>query len=570
MLELTFHRDPISKEEWISTPLKGKSLLSASLLNKSTAFTNEERREFDILGKLPVRVETLEQQAERAYEQYRRYTVDLSRHLYLYNLHARNEVLFYKLVSDHLEEMMPIIYTPVVGEAVKRYSHEFRAPRGLYLSYPDRKDMPFIIDNRTHREIDLIVVSDGSGVLGIGDQGIGAMDIPIAKLMVYTLCAGINPAKTLPITLDVGTDNQTLLNDPFYLGWRHERVKGPEYDAFIHDFFEQVTKRFPNSFLHWEDFGRDQAHGILERYKDEFCTFNDDIQGTGAVCLAAILAGLKVSKTPLAEQRFVIFGAGAAGVGIADQVCAALVRDGMPIEEARSKFWLLNSRGLIKQGADVKSFQAPYARTHAEIDAWNLGHADNIGLEEVVAHAKPTVLIGTSAVAGAFNEKVVGTMSQYCDRPIIMPLSNPTEKAEAHPTDLLEWTQGRALIATGSPFHNVEYKGAVETIAQCNNALVFPGIGLGILATRANRLSDAMLWAACEALSELSPALIHGKGPLLPSIMEARKASYNIAQAVAQQAINERLNRVTHTDNIKDLVDEMLWYPRYLPFKAES
>lgn len=570
MLELTFHRDPQTQEEWISTPLKGKALLNTPLLNKSTAFTHEERRQFEILGKLPARVETLEEQAERAYEQYRRYTIDLSRHIYLYNLHERNEVLFYKLVSDHLEEMMPIIYTPIVGSAIKQFSREFRSPRGLYLSYPDRDEMASILDNRTHPDIDLIVVSDGSGVLGIGDQGVGAMDIPIAKLMVYTLCAGINPAHTLPIMLDVGTDNEILLNDPFYLGWRHERVKGDEYYAFIHQFFELVTERFPNSFLHWEDFGRDPAHGILERYKDEFCTFNDDIQGTGAVSLAAILAGLKVSNTRLADQRFVIFGAGAAGVGIADQICAALVREGMPIEEARSKFYLLNSKGLITQDTEAKSFQAPYVRSRQEIAGWKVANPSQITLAEVVDHAHPTVMIGTSAVAGAFNESIVKTMAQHCERPIIMPLSNPTEKAEAHPSDLLEWTQGRALIATGSPFHNITYKGSVVKIAQCNNALVFPGIGMGLLATRANRLTDSMLWAACEALSELSPALIHGEGPLLPAINEARKASYNIAQAVGQKAMDEKLNRVPHTDKVRELVDAMLWYPKYLPFVLEE
>ncbi len=569
MLELTLHRDPVTQEEWISTPLKGKALLNTPLLNKSTAFTAEERREFQILGKLPLRVETLEEQAERAYEQYRRYTIDLSRHLYLYNLHERNEVLFYKLVSDHLDEMMPIIYTPTVGNAVQQFSREFRSPRGLYLSIPDRKDMASILDNRTHSEIDLIVVSDGSGVLGIGDQGVGAMDIPIAKLMVYSLCGGMNPANTLPIMLDVGTDNQVLLNDPFYLGWKHARVRGPEYDSFIQEFFELVSQRFPQCFLHWEDFGRDQAHGILERYKNQFCTFNDDIQGTGAVCLAAILAGLKVSKTSLAEQRFVIFGAGAAGVGIADQICASLVRQGMPLQEARSKFWLLDSKGLITQGREARSFQAPYARSESEIKAWNLGHSDNISLEEVVAHAHPTVMIGTSAVAGAFKESIIRTMAQHCERPIIMPLSNPTEKAEAHPSDLLNWTQGRALIATGSPFNNVEYRGVVQKIAQCNNALVFPGLGLGILATRANRLSETMLWVACEALSELSPALIHGEGPLLPPIIDARRASYRIALAVAEQALAEGLNRVHEPVSAKELVDKMLWYPKYLPFKAE-
>lgn len=567
MLEIKFNRDAKTNEEWVSTTLKGKALLNTPLLNKSTAFTDDERREFEILGKLPIQVETLEQQMERAYEQYRRYTTDLSRHIYLYNLHERNEVLFYKLVSEHLEEMMPIIYTPIVGNAVKQFSREFRSPRGLYVSYPDRAEMENILSNRTHPDIDLIVVSDGSGVLGIGDQGVGAMDIPIAKLMVYTLCGGVHPGKTLPVMLDVGTDNSILLNDPMYLGWKHERIKGPDYDAFIDQFYNIVTKRFPDSFLHWEDFGRDQAHGILERYRDSFCTFNDDIQGTGAVALAAILAALKITKTSLGEQRVVIFGAGAAGVGIADQITAALVRQGMDEAEARSKFWLLNSRGLITEDKDVKSFQAPYARRLHEVEDWQCKEAGRIGLEEVVEHVKPTILIGTSAVPQAFNEHIVKTMAQHVERPIIMPLSNPTERSEGHPTDLLHWTQGKALIATGSPFENVTYNGSVHKIAQSNNALVFPGIGLGILASRATRLSDSMLWAACEALSEMAPALQTGEGPLLPAVVEARSASYQIAIAVAKVAIDEGLARVKSDGDVSEMVDNILWYPRYLPLR---
>lgn len=565
MIEFKYERDPKTHEEWVSTTLSGKLLLNTPLLNKSTAFTEAERHTFGLTGKLPFQVETLEQQTARAYEQYRRYTVDMSRHIYLYSLHERNEVLFYKLVSEHLEEMMPIIYTPIVGSAVKAFSREFRSPRGLYISYPDRDNMEEIISNRTHPDIDLMVVSDGSGVLGIGDQGVGAMDIPVAKLMVYTLCGGVNPGKTLPIMLDVGTNNSLLLNDPMYLGWKNERVTGPEYDSFIDQFVEVVTKRFPDAFLHWEDFGRDQAHGILEKYKDNQCTFNDDIQGTGAVALAAILAGLKVTNQPLEEQRVVIFGAGAAGVGIADQITEALVRNGMPREKANKMFWLLNSRGLITQDKECRSFQAPYARDPKELADWDLSEPGNVGLREVVANVKPTILIGTSTVAGAFNEEIVKTMAKDVERPIIMPLSNPTERSEAHPTDLLHWTEGRALVATGSPFPNVTYKDKAYKIAQSNNALIFPGIGLGVLAVRASRLSNRMLWAACEALSELSPCHSDPSQPILPYLTDVRAASYQVAHAVAKAAIEDGLARVS--GDVNELIDSMLWYPRYLPLK---
>ncbi len=558
MLDFNFQNDTIV------TSLTGKLLMNTPLLNKGTAFTAEERRAFGLLGKLPARVETLDEQVARAYEQYKRYTVDLSQHIYLYNLHERNEVLFYKLVSDHLEEMMPIIYTPIIGNAVKQYSREFRAPRGLYIAYPDRNDMDMMISNRTHPDIDLIVATDGSGVLGIGDQGIGGMDIPVAKLMVYTLCAGINPGKTLPVMLDVGTDNQTLLNDPLYLGWRHERLRGQEYDDFIDRFVKSVAKQFPHSFLHWEDFGRDAAHSVLERYKEEHSSFNDDIQGTGVVCLAAILAALKATKQTIADQRIVIYGAGAAGVGIADQIAAALIRSGMPEREARSKFWLLNSQGLIVEGKEVKSFQRPYMRTAAEVKAWGCS-PEHVSLEEVVSHVKPTVLIGTSAAAGAFSEKIVKTMAQHVKRPIIMPLSNPTERAEANPRDLLHWTDGRVMVATGSPFQPVEINGKTRIIAQANNALAFPGLGLAILATRARILTDAMLWAACEALAELSPVLHDPDAALLAPITEAKEAAYQIALAVAQVAMDEGLARVTDKLSAAERVDSILWQPRYLP-----
>lgn len=552
------------QDEAIVTGLSGKLLMNTPLLNKGTAFSEEERRTFGLLGKLPARVETLDEQITRAYEQYKRYTVDLSQHIYLYNLHERNEVLFYALVSRHLEEMMPIIYTPIVGNAVKQFSREFRAPRGLFIAYPDRDHMDEILSNRTHPDIDLIVATDGSGVLGIGDQGIGGMDIPVAKLMVYTLCAGVNPGKTLPVMLDVGTDNEVLLNDPYYLGWRHKRMRGAEYDDFIDRFVKSVAKQFPDSFLHWEDFGRDAAHSVLERYKHEHSSFNDDIQGTGVVCLAAILAALKATNQSVADQRIVIFGAGAAGVGIADQIAAALMRAGMSEQEARAKFWLLNSQGLIMEGKEVKSFQKPYMRTREEVTAWGLT-GEHVTLEDVVTHVRPTILIGTSAVPGAFNEHIVKTMAQHTARPIILPLSNPTERAEANPRDLLHWTEGRAMVATGSPFSPVDVNGKTRIVAQANNALAFPGLGLAIMATKASVLTDAMLWTACEALADLSPVLHDPDAALLPPITKAKEAAYDIAVAVAQVAMNEGLARVHDTLSAAERVDRILWQPRYLP-----
>lgn len=563
----TYKQDLENDTAWIETPLTGKMLMSLSFLNKGTSFTEQERTQLGLLGKIPAAVESLDQQVIRAYEQYRRYTVDLSRHIYLYSLHDRNEVLFYRLISDHLAEMMPIIYTPTVGSAVQQYSREFRKPRGLYISYPDRAHMEEIIANRTHQEIELIVATDGSGVLGIGDQGVGAMDIPIAKLMVYTICGGVNPCKTLPIMLDVGTDNQTLLDDPLYVGWRHPRLKGEEYDAFIDQFVTIVKKHFPDVMLHWEDFGRDPAHHILHRYKDEFCTFNDDVQGTGAVVLAAILAGVKKTNRPLADQRIVIHGAGAAGVGIANEIRNAMQRSGLSETEAAKRFWLLDSNGLIVSNSPtLKSFQTVYARDALETQDWPLNQG-KIDLETVVAQIKPTILIGTSAVAGAFTEKLVREMSKHVDNPIIMPLSNPTEKSEASAANLYEWSDGRALIATGSPFAPVNFNGKLHPIAQCNNALVFPGLGLGTLAVQARLVTDNMIWAACEALSELSPSLKDPEAPLLPPFIDARKASYIIAQRVAEQARKEGVDRVGQGVPVAQLIDQLLWHPRYVPLK---
>ncbi len=566
MLDFTVQKNPNTGEETISTSLAGKPLLSTPQLNKGTAFSYEERHAFNLLGKLPARIETLEEQVQRCYKQYASYITPLKRNVFLNDLHDTNHVLFYRLLQEHLAEMLPTIYTPIVGTAVKQFSTEFRRPRGLYLSYQEQDAMEEILDNRSNPNIDLIVVTDGEGVLGIGDQGIGGMDIPIAKLMVYTLCGGINPTRTLPILLDVGTNNEELLNDPLYLGWRHPRLKGKEYDDFIEKFVRAVNKKFPHIFLHWEDFGRDNARRNLERYQDKLCTFNDDMQGTGVVTLAALLAAVKVNGQHLKDQRIVVFGGGTAGTGISDQIVDALMREGLSVEEARARFWMLDRPGLLTQDMkDLTPFQQVYARDPAELADWHLAHGHVVTLADVVTHVKPTVLIGCSAVTGAFSEAIIKDLASYQQNPIILPLSNPTERAEATPADLLAWTDGRALLATGSPFDDILFHGVQVRIAQCNNAFVFPGLGLGLITTQAKRLSDDILWAACQALVSCSPALKNPLAPLLPSLNEAREVAKVIALAVAKQVISDGLAGFTPPGDLATYIDNYMWKPHYVP-----
>ena len=436
----------------IETCLTGNDLLTTSKLNKGCAFTKEERDLFNLNGLLPHQVETLNQQVARMYMQYTEHHTNLGKNIYLNVLHDYNETLFYKLVSAHLEEMLPVIYTPTVGEAVQRFSLEHRRAKGLYISYGDRHRIDHILDQRVPPEVDLTVVTDGEAVLGIGDQGIGGINISIAKLMVYSLCGGINPHRFLPIQLDLGTNNPHLLNDPMYLGWRHERITGQAYDDFIDAFVQAFHRKFPHAFVHWEDVGRDNARRILTHYRDKICTFNGDMQGTGVVTLAGVLAGVSVSGIPLRSHKIVIFGAGTAGVGIADQIDDALKRAGLNDEEARSRFWLLDKPGLLTNDMPLLSFQSTYARKKEETQHWLLREPHHISLYDVVKNVQPTILIGSSTVSGAFNEEIVKLMAQHIERPIIMPLSNPTSLAEAKPEDLLAWTKGLAIIATGSPF----------------------------------------------------------------------------------------------------------------------
>ncbi|HDR3650059.1 TPA: oxaloacetate-decarboxylating malate dehydrogenase [Bacillus anthracis] len=553
----------------LETTLRGVEVLSTPLLNKGVAFTQEEREELGLKGLLPPAVLTLEEQARRAYEQFCSQPDDLLKNVYLTALHDRNEVLFYRILTDHLREMLPIVYTPTVGVAIQRYSHEYRKPRGVYLSINDPSGIEKAFANigATAENIDLVVVTDGEGILGIGDWGVGGINIAIGKLAVYTAAVGIDPSRVLPVILDVGTNREELLNNPFYIGNRHPRITGEAYDEFIDTFVQAVNKQFPKALLHWEDFSSRNARKILDKYRHDICTFNDDIQGTGAVSLAAVLSAVKASGVPLSEHRVVVFGAGTAGIGIADQVRDAMVRVGVSEEESYKRFWCIDRNGLVTDNMeDLLDFQIPYARKEAEVSEWKENGV--IGLAEVVKHVKPTILIGTSTVAGAFTEEIVKEMASHVERPIILPMSNPTPLAEAKPADLIEWTEGRALVATGSPFEPVTYNGVTYVIGQSNNALIFPGLGLGTIVVRASVMTDGMFAAAAEAVASMVDTSQPG-APILPEVEELRNISEMVAIEVAKVAVAEGVAREKLSDNdIKIAVKEAIWEPEYRQIKA--
>ncbi|HHK5547246.1 MULTISPECIES: oxaloacetate-decarboxylating malate dehydrogenase [Bacillus] len=553
----------------LETTLRGAEVLSTPLLNKGVAFTQNEREELGLKGLLPPAVLTLEEQARRAYEQFSSQPDDLLKNVYLTALHDRNEVLFYRILTDHLREMLPIVYTPTVGVAIQRYSHEYRKPRGVYLSINDPSGIEEAFTNigATAENIDLVVVTDGEGILGIGDWGVGGINIAIGKLAVYTAAVGIDPSRVLPVILDVGTNREELLNNPFYIGNRHPRITGEAYDEFIDTFVQAVNKQFPKALLHWEDFSSRNARKILDKYRHDVCTFNDDIQGTGAVSLAAVLSAVKASGVPLSEHRVVVFGAGTAGIGIADQVRDAMVRVGVSEEESYKRFWCIDRNGLVTDNMeDLLDFQIPYARKEAEVSEWK--ENDVIGLAKVVKHVKPTILIGTSTVAGAFKEEIIKEMASHVERPIILPMSNPTPLAEAKPADLIEWTEGRALVATGSPFEPVTYNGVTYVIGQSNNALIFPGLGLGTIVVRASVMTDGMFAAAAEAVASMVDTSQPGAS-ILPEVEELRNISEMVAIEVAKVAVAEGVARVNLSDNdIKMAVQEAMWKPEYRQIKA--
>ena len=480
----------------------------------------------------------------------------------------RNEVLFYRLLTEHLEEMLPIVYTPTIGQAIEEYSHWYHRPRGIYLSIDDPDNIETALSNYGHGpdDVDLIVVTDSEGILGIGDQGVGGVAITVGKLSVYTAAAGINPMRVLPVVLDVGTDNLDLLNQEGYLGVRHARVRGPQYDEFVDRFVRTARGMFQHAMIHWEDFGAANAHRLLQKYRGEICTFNDDIQGTAAVVVAAVLSAVARTGGRLADQRIVVHGAGSAGVGIADLLVDAMVAQGVPRKDALASFWGLGSRGLLREGARMRDFQQPYARPASELTDWVLDVPGRFTLADVVRNVRPTILIGTSAQPASFTEAIVREMSAHCPNPIIMPLSNPTSKAEALPGQLLEWTGGRALIATGSPFAPVQHEGTDYTIAQANNALVFPGIGLGVLTSRARLVSDGMIAAAAQAVADVVSDRTPGAS-LLPSIAHLRAVSSKVAVAVVNAAIEEGLAEA-EIDNPIQAVFEHMWQPAYPPIEV--
>jgi len=552
----------------INISLKGRELLNVPLLNKGMAFSKEERDKFELTGLLPSSIETLDEQVKRHYRQFQTKDTSLGKHVFLMQLHDYNVTAFYRLVQDHMEEMLPIVYTPTVGESVQNFSMLIRRPRGIYLNYEDKDHIDEIIGQHVSDEIDFIIVTDGEAVLGIGDQGVGGMDISVGKLMVYILFSGIDPSRVLPVFLDVGTDNEELLNDPVYIGRREKRIRGKEYDDFIDIFVTSIQNNFPNVYLHWEDFGRDTARMNLERYQDVMCTFNDDMQGTGIVTTANILSAIEGQGLSMADQRIVMHGAGTASCGIADQICDTLIAAGLSKEEAHKRFWIINSKGLLTKHQDnIQYFQEPYVHTKESVSNWNVSDVKRITLEEVVVNAKPTILVGCSTAYNAFNEKIVKEMLKYIERPIIMPLSNPTSKSEAHPDDLIKWTDGKAIIATGSPFKPVQHNGKQYDVSQGNNAYIFPGLGLGIVAVKASRLTGGMIRAACQALSELSPFRQDNTQPLLRPITGAREVSQIIAKAVIAQAIKDDVCTVDISD-VDQRIRQIQWEPKYYDYES--
>ena len=553
-----------AQQETIEISLTGKSLLGNPLLNKGSAFSEEERREFGLLGLVPPHVATIEEQLTRTYGSYKQKSTDLERYIYLVSLQDRNETLFYRLLQEHITEMMPVIYTPVVGEGCKQYSRIWRRPRGLYIPYTQRNDIGAVLANAPTKEVDVIVVTDGERILGLGDLGVGGMGIPIGKLSLYTLCAGVPPARTLPIILDVGTDNEELLGDPLYLGWRHERVRGQEYDDFIEAFVQAVIEEFPNVLLQWEDFSKNNATRLLERYRDRLCTFNDDIQGTGAVTLAGFLAAMDVIGSKISKQQIVMLGAGSSATGISDQIVSAMMSEGLTQREARSAIWLVDSHGLVHTGRrGLEPFKQKYAQDTARVSDWQSADPDRITLLDVIRNVKPSILIGTSAQPGAFTEELIREMAKHVERPVIFPLSNPTSKSEAVPEDLINWTDGRALVATGSPFPSVVFQNRTIDIGQCNNAFVFPGVGLGVIASGARRVTDEMFVAAARALAEFSPALHDPAASLYPALEGVRTMSRRVASAVAGEALRSGLANAASEGELERQIDAKVWLPCY-------
>ena len=552
----------------VATALTGYHLLSDPLLNKGTAFTDDERAEFELHGLLPPNIANLDQQVSRRLQALRSFSTDLERYAFLRDLQDTNETLFHALLAQNIDELLPIVYTPTVGEGCQNFSRLFRKPRGLFLSMPHRERIKQILANPQFDRTEVIVVTDGERILGLGDQGAGGMGIPIGKLALYTACGGIAPWTVLPVILDVGTDNHECLADPLYVGWRHARVQGQEYDDFVEAFVSAVAERWPHALLQWEDFARNNATRLLERYRDRLCTFNDDIQGTAAVATGTLLSAIEVTGVPLTQQRIALFGAGSAGCGIAGLLMEAMIDAGVSPSEAAQRFFMVDRDGLLVQGMNgLTSFQQRFTQDRSVSQGWTLGRPGHVGLLDVVRNARPTALIGVSGQPGAFSEPVVRAMAQHNRRPVIFPLSNPTSRAEATPIDIDAWSDGRAIVGTGSPFPPLRRNGAAFKVDQTNNSYIFPGVGLGAIAVQARRVTDTMFMAAAKALAKMSPARGNPAGNLLPPVTALREAAIAVAIAVARQAHKEGLTAGVAFDDIEDAIRAKMWTPRYLPYR---
>jgi malate dehydrogenase (oxaloacetate-decarboxylating) len=556
----------IEGKKYLEVEQTDYSLIRNPLLNKGSAFTEAEREAFRLHGLIPPAVSVLESQRQRSYAAFKNKTTDLEKYIYLRDLQESNEVLFYSLLQEHVTEMLPIVYTPTVGEGCVYFSHLYRRPRGVFLAYPYKDFIEHILANPEFDLVEVIVVSDGERILGLGDQGVGGMGIPIGKLSLYTACAGIHPAATLPVLLDTGTNNPELVNDPLYMGWRHARIRGPEYEAFVDAFVQAVKKRFPRALLQWEDFAQQNANPLLAKYRDQLCTFNDDIQGTAAVATGALLAAVRATGSRLTAQKIVIVGAGSAGCGIANLMAQAMIEDGLSSDEAYGCFYLIDAQGLLVEGVQHLSFQQPFVQTRARVAAWRCEAQDIISLHDVIKNVQPTVLVGVSGQGGLFTEALVKLMAAQVARPIIFPLSNPNSQAEARPEDLVAWTQGRALIGTGSPFPEIVRAGRSFRVDQTNNSYIFPGVGLGVIAVQAVRVTDKMFMAAARALAACAPVNADPEANLLPPLTMIREVSYKVAVAVAKEAVSAGLAPAMSDEHVASLVQEKMWTPHYLPY----
>jgi malate dehydrogenase (oxaloacetate-decarboxylating) len=550
-------------------PFAGPALLETSLLNKGSAFSSAERDSFNLIGLLPYTIETIEEQSRRAYQQLSAFNTDLDKHIYLRNIQDTNETLYHHLIDENIEEVMPLIYTPTVGQACEKFSKIYRRKRGLFISYPERDKIDDMLQNATKQNVKVIVVTDGERILGLGDQGIGGMGIPIGKLALYTACGGISPAHCLPILLDVGTNNSQLLNDPMYMGWRNPRITGEEYNEFIDMFMQAVKRRWPEVLLQFEDFAQNNATPVLKKYRDQLCCFNDDIQGTAAVSVGTLIAACLNKGQKLSEQYVAFLGAGSAGCGIAEHIIRQMQREGLSEEQARKRVFMVDRYGLLTdEMPDLQSFQSPLAQKYNDLKEWD--HNQLLGLEQVVKQAKITVLFGVSGQAGLFTQNVIEALCKNTAHPIVLPLSNPTSRVEATPQDVTNWSHGKAIIATGSPFPNTFYEGKSYEVSQCNNSYIFPGIGLGVLIARATGISDNMLMAASQALADASMEYEKAPGALLPPLRVIKEISKKIASAVALQAIEDGFALPFTEENMERRLQANFWLPKYRDYRRTS